>query len=149
MAGIKAVQASCDAEIEDMTVTPAAESDETVMEAPMVVTEVPIEVEGVKLELYDLPAKVAKGEVVYFKGKLTENGKGKAKAKITIREHDRTFLMDEVLVKDYTEEDGSFYIGWEARRVDMWDDTAEIYAQYDRDQKPKHLRSEIKSIVIK
>ena len=148
MTGIKALQSSCNTEIEDMTVKQAEAADES-METSVIVTEMPMEAEGIKLELNDLPNMVQKGDIVYFKGKLIENGKGIGKAKITIREHDRSYFMDEVLVKGYTEEDGSFDLGWKARRVDLWDDTAEIYAQYDRDQKPKHIRSEIQSVMIK
>ncbi|TRO52206.1 DUF1508 domain-containing protein [Candidatus Bathyarchaeota archaeon] len=149
MNGISAVQASCNAEIEDMTVKQAETADESMMETSVVATEMPMEAEGIKLELVDLPDMVQKGDIVYFKGKLTENGKGVSKAKITIREHDRSYLMDEVLAKGYTEEDGSFDLGWKARMADLWDDTAEIYAQYDRDKKPKHIRSEIQSVIIK
>ncbi|TRO53150.1 DUF1508 domain-containing protein [Candidatus Bathyarchaeota archaeon] len=148
MNGIKAVQTSCNAEIEDMTVKQAETADES-METPVVATEMPMEAEGIKLELSDLPNMVQKGDIIYFRGKLLENDKGIGKAKITIREHDRSYLMDEVLIKGYTEEDGSFDLGWKARKVDLWDDTAEIYAQYDRDQKPKHIRSEIQSVIVK
>jgi len=149
MSGIKAIQTSCNAEIEDMTVKQEETDSESMMEPPVVATEMPMEAEGIKLELNDLPDMVQKGDIVYFKGKLVKNGKGIGKAKITIREHDRSFLMDEVLVKGYTEEDGSFDLGWKARMADLWDDTAEIYAQYDRDQKPKHIRSEIQSVIVK
>jgi uncharacterized protein YegP (UPF0339 family) len=149
MNGIKAVQASCNTEIEDLTVKQEETADESMMEPAVMATEMPMEAEGIMLELADLPDSVQKGDIVYFKGKLVENGKGVSKAKITIREHDRSFLMDEVLVKGYTEDDGSFDLGWKARMADIWDDTAEIYAQYDRDQKPKHIRSEIKSVIIK
>jgi uncharacterized protein YegP (UPF0339 family) len=153
MVGIKAVQASCNAEIEDLTVTQEPTTEESVIETAVAATEMtaasPSAVEGIKLELSDLPDSIAKGDILYFKGKLSEGGTGIAKAKITIREHDRSFLMDEVLVKGYTEEDGSFDIGWKARSFDFWDNTGEIYAQYDRDQKPKHIRSSMQSIVAK
>jgi len=153
MNGIKAVQASCNAEIEDLTVSQKPTTEEPMIEAVVAATEMavstPSGVDGIKLELYALPDTVAKGEIVYFKGKLSEGGKGIAKAKITIREHDRSFLLDEVLGKGYTKEDGSFDIGWKTRSFDFWDNTGEIYAQYDRDQKPKHIRTEFQSIVIK
>ena len=149
MNGIKAVQASCNAEIEDMTVSQAEKTTETMVETVAVATEMPMEAEGIKLVLNALPETVAKGEVIYFKGKLTEDGKGVSKAKITVREHDRSFLMDEVLVKGYTEEDGSFDIGWKARTFDFWDNTGEIYAQYDRDKKPQHIRTEFHTVVVK
>ena len=139
MNGIKAVQASCNAEIEDLTVTKPAE----MVEAPV------CEDKELRLELYDLPTAVAKGEVIYFKGKVNENCQGKGKIAISIREHDRSFFFDEVLARGYAEEDGSFVIGWRARTFDFWDNKGEIYAQYDRDQKPKHVRSEFKTIMVK
>ena len=81
MNGIKAVQASCNAEIEDLTVTKPAESKapiEEKAEATMAVApemaEVPVcEDKELKLELYDIPTTVTKGEVVLFTGKITEN----------------------------------------------------------------------------
>lgn len=164
--GIKAVQASCHSEIEDLAVTKPTVSKEPMMEtppAPMMETaptpaiavgsemvEAPVcEDKELKLELYDLPASVAKGEVVIFKGKITENCEGKGKIPVSIREHDRSFFFDEILARDYAKEDGSFSIGWTARTFDFWDHKGEIYAQYDRDSKPKHVRSEFKSIVVK
>jgi len=149
MNGIKAVQTSCNAEIEDLTAT-QPKAEEAMTEATVAASEMAVPApSGLKLELYDLPDTAAKGEIVYFKGKLSEDGKGVAKAKISVREHDRSFLLDEVLVRGYTEEDGSFDMGWKARPFDFWDNTGEIYAQYDRDQKPKHIRSEFQTIVIK
>ena len=155
--GIKAVQSSCNSEIEDLTVTKQPEPTTPMIEstvaastmAPEMVEAPVCEYEGLKLELYDLPAEVPKGEVVYFKGKISESCQGKGKIPVSIREHDRSFFFDEVLARGYAEEDGSFVIGWTARTFDFWDNKGEIYAQYDRDQKPKHIRSEFKTIVVK
>jgi len=145
MNGIKAVQTSCNAEIEDLTV---AKPDTSNVEPEMV--EVPVcEDKELKLELYDVPTEVAKGEIVFFKGKISENCQGKGKIPVSIREHDRSFLFDEVLARGYAEEDGSFTVGWRARKFDFWDSAGEFYAQYDRAEKPKHVRSEFKKIVVK
>ena len=170
MNGIKAVQASCNAEIEDLTVKKPEVSNVPEMkavEAPSVVVpemkaveapsvaepemvEAPVcEDKELKLEFYDLPATVAKGEIVYFKGKISENCQGKGKISVSIREHDRSFFFDKVLARGYAEEDGSFTIGWRANTFDFWDNKGEIYAQYDRAEKPKHIRSEFKNIVVK
>jgi len=151
--GIRAVQKSCEAEIEDLTVTRTEELvvDETETlpkdsEKPMTT----FESTGIKLELAVLPEQVNAGEVIFFKGKLIgDNGAGIPNAKISIREHDRSYLTDEILRVEYTKEDGSFEIGWKARSVDWWDDTAEIYAQYDQDKDIKHIRTVIQKIVIK
>lgn len=157
MNGIKAVQASCNAEIEDLTVKKPEvlnEPEVKTVEAPSVVepemVEAPVcEDKELKLELYDLPATIAKDEIVYFKGKISENCQGKGKISVSIREHDRSFFFDKVLAIGYAEEDGSFTIGWRANTFDFWDNKGEIYAQYDRAEKPKHIRSEFKNIVVK
>jgi uncharacterized protein YegP (UPF0339 family) len=157
MNGIKAVQASCNAEIEDLTVTkptvsnaPMMENAESTMAVEPEMVEAPVcEDKELKLELFDIPTTVAKGEVVLFKGEITENCQGKGKILVSIREHDRSFFFDEVLARGYAEEDGSFSIGWKAKTFDFWDNKGEVYAQYDRDQKPKHVRSEFKTIVVK
>ena len=134
MNGIKAVQASCNAEIEDLTVAkptvsnaPMMENAESTMAVEPEMVEAPVcEDKELKLELYDIPATVAKGEVVLFKGKITENCQGKGKIPVSIREHDRSFFFDEVLARDYAKEDGSFSIGWTARTFDFWDNKGEI-----------------------
>lgn len=155
--GIKAVQSSCNAEIEDLTVTkpvapetPAMEpAAEVAMALDPEMVEVPVcEEKELKLEFYDFPPKVAKGEVVLFKGKITENCQGKGKIPVSIREHDRSFFFDAVLARGYAEEDGSFAIGWTAKTFDFWDKKGEIYAQYDRAEKPKHIRSVFKTIFV-
>jgi uncharacterized protein YegP (UPF0339 family) len=198
MNGIKAVQASCDSEIDDLTVAVPVASSEPVMEKaesmtaaipvapsepimekaeataagipsvpaasgePMMekpevtspampeIDEAPVcEDKELKLHLDDLPATVAKGEIVYFKGKISENCQGKGMIPVSIREHDRSFFFDKILARGYAQEDGSFNIGWRATTFDFWDNKGEIYAQYDRSEKPKHVRSEFKNIVVK
>jgi hypothetical protein len=130
------------------------EPDMKTVETPSVVepemVEAPIcEDKELKLEMYDLPATVAKDDIVYFKGKISENCQGKGKISVSIREHDRSFLFDKVLARGYAEEDSSFTIGWKAKTFDFWDNKGEIYAQYDRAEKPKHIRSKFKNIVVK
>jgi uncharacterized protein YegP (UPF0339 family) len=156
MNGIKAVQSSCNAEIEDLAVAkptvstaPAMETAEAAVALSPEIIEAPVcEEKELKLELNELPAKVAKGEVVLFRGKITENCQGKGKIQVSIREHDRSFFFDKVLAKGYADENGSFTIGWNATTFDFWDNKGEIYAQYDREQKPKHVRSEFKTIFV-
>ncbi len=151
--GIRAVQSSCDAETEDLTVTQTTVPIETAATSVSSTDETTSCTGTVAtvLELEKLPGLVYVEELLFFKGKLgiCATGKGIANAKISIREHDRSFLTDEILVVGYTKEDGSFELGWKARSVDWWDDTAEIYAQYDGDKEAKHVRSNIQKIVIK
>ena len=110
-----------------------------------------VEMCDTKLELNKLPESVTKGEVLFFKGKLSrcDSGAGISNAKVSIREHDRSYLMDEILGFGYTREDGSFEISWKAHASDFWDDTDEIYLQYDGDKKIKHTRTSLQTIVIK
>jgi len=136
-------------EIRDSPVTLMPETTETKKETGLETEMPPAEGTKTKLELFNLPERISKGEVLFFKGRLSRSdGEGIPKAKISIREHDRSFMMDEVLAFEYTKEDGSFDIGWKARSVDFWDDTAEIYAQYDGDNR-SHIRSNIQKIEIK
>ncbi len=136
-------------EIEGSNVTIMPASTESKVESEVETNQPSIEATETKLELFNLPERISKGEILFFKGRLSRsNGEGIPKAKISIREHDKSFMMDEVLAFEYTKEDGSFDIGWKARSVDFWDDTAEIYAQYDGDNQ-SHIRSNIQKIEIK
>jgi len=153
--GIKAMQASCDAEIEDLTVTQEAAPTEPAMEEPAVAMAAapsmapPMDMGEVKLELYKLPDTVAKGDVMYFKGKLSKGDVGIPKVNVRIFEHDRSFMFDgPSWAEGYTNEDGSFNLSTKASAPHFWDNTAKIYAQADGD-KIKKLRSDIQKIVIK
>jgi uncharacterized protein YegP (UPF0339 family) len=157
--GIKAVQASCGVYIEDLTSSQEAAPAETTMgsaiEGPAVAMGTapsmapPMGMGDVKLELYKLPDTVAKGDVVYFKGKLSKGEMGVPKVKIRIFEHDRSFMFDgPSWAEGYTIEDGSFNLAAKVVAPHFWDNSAKIYAQVDGD-KIKHLRSDIQKIVIK
>jgi uncharacterized protein YegP (UPF0339 family) len=145
--GIAAVKSSCDAEIEDLTAAGKVAVQVAVVPkvtAALIEPQVPIAVATVegsgvgsvetKLELTSMPEKATKGDIVSFKGKLTESatGKGIPYAVIDLFERDRSFLNDEWLGDAGTREDGSFTIDWKVRKVDWWDNTAEIYARFYR-----------------
>jgi uncharacterized protein YegP (UPF0339 family) len=156
MNGIKAVQASCDAEIEDLTVSPKPVSAEPVMEETAVTTtatetEMPAssEMPKTKLELYKLPEQVAAGSVIHFKGKLSKGDVGIPDAYIRIYEHDRSFFLDGIWAQGYTMEDGTFDLGCIAKAPHFWDDSARVFAQYDGAEEVKHLRSDFQKIIIK
>ena len=171
--GIRAVQSSCNAEIEDLSVTQTPTPVETKVTSATTISETAepiVETKGASvsavtetvasivgmaeskveavpasvgnampsvemcettLVLNQLPESVTKGEILFFKGKLSrcDNGEGIPNAKISIREHDRSYLLDEVLEVAYTKEDGSFENRWKARTADFWDNTDEFYAQ--------------------
>lgn len=158
--GIHAVQASCDAEIEDLTVAPKSASAEPEMEivapvAAATASAMPmatsVGVAETKLELYDLPEKAERGEMVSFKGKLirSDNGAGIPNARVDINEQDRSFFNDELLAHAHTMDDGSFSVDWKARHLDWWDDTGEIYANFRGNEHAKPAKTDIKKIIIK
>ncbi len=167
LAGIKVMQESCGAEIEDLTVTPIPVPPEPVMQetvvpaAPAVATTatvatasavemqtpMPIETGLLKLELYKLPDMVAKGDIVYFKGKLSKDNIGIPKATIRIFEHDRSFMLDAAWARGYTEPDGSFNLSAKVTPPHFWDNSAKIYAQADANN-IKQVRSDIQKIII-
>jgi uncharacterized protein YegP (UPF0339 family) len=168
--GIKAMQASCDAEIEDMSVAPKPVPVMPMMEEPEPVMEEPAMAEAAvataaavgtampsatemaepKLELYKLPEQVAKGSVVHFKGKLSkgDSGEGIPDAYIRVLEHDMSFRLDPAWARGYTMEDGSFDLGVKVKAPHFWDDSATVYAQADGDI-VKNLKSDIQKIIIK
>jgi uncharacterized protein YegP (UPF0339 family) len=154
--GIEAVKTNCDAEIEDLTVVqmPIIVPKDAPMEieepiAPAVAKEIGIV--DTKLELFNMPQKATKGDTVTFQGKLTNlsTGKGIPYAVIDLFERDRSFFNDEWLADAGTKEDGSFSIEWKVRRVDWWDDTAEIYARFYRHITAKASKSTIHKIALK
>jgi len=154
--GIKAVQASCDAEIEDLTVSPKPVSSEPVMEENTIATvastqtmSAPSEMAKTKLELYKLPEQIAAGSVIHFKGKLSKGDAGIPDAYIRIYEHDRSFFLDGIWAHGYTMEDGTFDLGCIAKAPHFWDDSARVFAQYDGAEEVKHLRSDFQKIIIK
>jgi len=122
-----------------------------VMETPTPIvmeTPTPIGMDQTKLEFYKLPDTVAKGEVVYFKGKLSKGGVGIPKVNIRIFEHDMSFMLDAAWAGGYTNEDGSFNVAAKVEPPHFWNDTAKLYAQADGDN-IKRLRSDIQKITIK
>ena len=160
MNGIRAVQASCNAEIEDLTVTKKPVAVEPKMEAvaPAVATPTvampmatAVGVAETMLELYDLPMSAAKGEIVSFKGKLvrSDTGQGIPDARVDINERDRSFLNDELLAHAHTMDDGSFSVDWKARGLDWWDDTGEIYAHFRGNENARPAKTGIHKIIIK
>jgi uncharacterized protein YegP (UPF0339 family) len=160
--GVEAMQKSCDAEIEDLSITPKPVAAEPMMEraepmmeeataATTAVSEMEktpaTEMAETKLELYKLPETVAKGDVVYFKGKLSKGDMGIPKVKIRIFEHDRSFMLDAAWADGYTNEDGTFNLGVKVVPPHFWDNSAKIYAQADGN-KIKQLRSDVQKIII-
>lgn len=152
MMGIRAVQASCDAEIEDLTAAKTAVSAEPVKEKMTDVAEKSmVGVIDTNILLDKLPESANKGDKLSLKGKLvrSDTGQGIGEAVVKIYEHDRSFAFDEFLAEGETKDDGSFNIDWKVRKTDWWDNTAEIFAEFNGNERAKPSRSEIQSLVVK
>jgi len=158
MNGIRAVQASCNAEIEDLMATkkPApveAKMGAVAAAAPAVAMPMAASVgtAETKLELYNLPASAAKGDIVAFQGKLvrSDTGNGLPNARININERDRSFFNDELIDHAHTMDDGSFNIDWKARGLDWWDNTGEIYTHFRGNENANPSKTNIRKIIIK
>jgi uncharacterized protein YegP (UPF0339 family) len=131
MRGIEAVQKSCDAEIEDLTIT------QTVEEAPEVHAEPAVGAVDTTLKMSCPPTSVDLNSIVTFEGKLmtSDLNKGVGDAEIGIYERDRSFMGDDVLVSGMTNKDGTFSIDWKAKQQDWWDDSVEVYARFEGTEK--------------
>jgi hypothetical protein len=155
MNGIRAVQASCNADIEDLAVTKKPAVVEPAMAAAAPVAAMPMAASvgtaETKLELYNLPASAAKGEIVSFQGKLvrSDTGAGVPDARVDINERDRSFFNDELLAHAHTTNDGSFSADWKARGLDWWDDTGEIYAHFRGNENARPAKTGIHKIIVK
>ena len=152
MHGIEAVQNSCDAEIEDLTVDQQAKDKklaETIMKScaanvttesitympyePMEVCKEPAEgVNPTSVRLDAPPVKIDSGTTITLTGKLTTAASCEGIGCVTIHifEHDRSFLRDDFLASGQTNPDGTFSIDWMAKQRDFWDDKVQIYAQF-------------------
>jgi len=160
--GVAAVKSSCNAEIEDLTAAGKVAVEVAVvpkviapMETAAPITVATVEGSGIgvvdtKLELTNMPEKATKGDIMTFKGKLTNSttGKGVPYAVIDLFEKDRSFFNDEWLGDAGTREDGSFSIDWKVRKVDWWDNIAEIYARFYKHITAQSSRSTIYKIKI-
>ena len=100
MNGIKAVQNSCSAEIEDLTVTQAVEETKMVEESGSITTKL----------VFDPPKSVKKGSIVKLDGKLVraDTEEGISHVKIQIMDADRSFMKDDIVTFAETNADGFF-----------------------------------------
>ena len=150
--GIEAVQNSCDAEIEDLTVdqeTKEKKLAEAVYKSCHsgvttedliynqykhieVCKEPPPGVNATILELSTPLNTIDSGSAVCFSGKLTitNSGEGIGCLLVHIFERDRSFLSDDLLAFGPTNPDGTFSIDWTAKQRDFWDDKIQVYARF-------------------
>jgi len=97
----------------------------------------------------DAPASnVSNGKDVVFMGKLIEEETGKPIGNRTLRILDEDIGRDDTLASGLTGEDGSFVISWTAKKTDIFDNTAEIYAQFDGDEKYRCTKSRVFVVTV-
>ena len=152
MHGIEAVQNSCGAEIEDLTVNQETKKKELAeavykscysglttedliynqFENIEVCKEPPPGVNASNVDLYPPPEVVDSGTKICFSGKLTmsNSGEGIGCLMVHIFERDRSFLQDDLLAFGPTNPDGTFSIDWIAKQRDFWDDKIQVYARF-------------------
>ena len=146
--GIDAVQRSCDAEIEDLTVTQVAEEEDEAVEE--VCKEPAAGVNDTVLLLDKLPASVDSDTTLTFKGNLTvhDTVEGVGCAEIYIMEEDRSFLRDDLLVSGATNNDGTFAIDWVAKQKDFWDNKLQVYAKFKGTKNYRPSKSEVQKMKV-
>ncbi len=97
----------------------------------------------------DVPASnVSNGKDVVFTGKLIEEETGKPIGNRTVRILDEDIGRDDTLASGLTGEDGSFMISWTAKKTDVFDNTAEIYARFDGDEKYRRTKSRVFVVTV-
>lgn len=98
------------------------------------------------ITLEDLPAKARVGELVVFKGKLTITTTGKPIPNAPVNLYERDIGRDDLLVEGTTDAEGNYAIRWTARKVDFFDDTAELYVRFIGDE--EHRACNTKQFII-
>jgi len=143
--GIEAVQNSCDAEIEDLTIDQVAKEEQETEEVEEVCKEPAPGVNATVLLLDSLPASVDSGSTLTFRGKLTvhDTVEGVGCAEVHIFEKDRSFMRDDLLVSGATNNDGTFAIDWIAKQKDFWDDKIQVYASFKGTENYRPSKSDV------
>ena len=97
-----------------------------------------------------LPSRVKKGSSIAFSGRLYGNelGQGAVKAKVNIHESDGELLKETQVASGVTNLNGDFNIKWIAKKMDWWDNSIEIYANFEGTSSLKPSISEKHSISI-
>jgi len=148
--GIEAVQRSCDAEIEDLTVDQTSKKMNETAGIEEVCKEPTHGLHNTVLLLDDLPDSVKSDTTITFTGKLTDHDtvEGVGCAEIDIFEQDRSFMRDDLLASGATNNDGSFGIDWIAKQKDFWDDKIQVYARFKGTENYKAAKSDVKKMEV-
>lgn len=96
------------------------------------------------------PHNVKKGSGIAVSGRLYGNGLGQGvvKAKISIYESDGPLFKGTYLASGTTNLNGGFNIEWIANKMDWWDNSMEIYANFEGTSSLKPSISEKHAISI-
>ena len=151
MNGINAVQKSCNAEIEDLTIH-QSEKEEEIAEMKAIPSEKE-KTNSVHTKIDFNPPKTAKkGAAVVFKGRLlkSDSNEGVVNARIDIMDADRSFMKDDLMTTTVTRSDGSFNANWIAKPMDWMDATVEVYAVFKgKDEfKPTCSKKSILTVIM-
>ncbi|MCW4022840.1 MAG: DUF1508 domain-containing protein [archaeon] len=160
--GIEAVQRSCGAEIEDLTVEQATELDKEDCNAKVTIESITFYTIGeickaptpglnnTVLMLDDVPTAVKSDTTITFTGRLKEHDtdEGVGCAQVYIYEHDRSFMRDDFLASGTTDNDGAFSIDWVAKQKDFWDDKVQVYAMFRGAEHYNPSKSDIKHVRV-
>lgn len=79
-------------------------------------------------------AKAKVGERVVLKGRLTVTATGKPIPNAPVNLYERDIGKDDLLIEGTTDAEGNYAIEWTARKVDFFDDTAELYVRFIGDE---------------
>jgi uncharacterized protein YegP (UPF0339 family) len=150
MNGIGAVQRSCGAAIEDLTIDHASKEPDERDEIDEVCKTPAAGLNNTVLLLDNLPNSVKSDTMITFTGKLTvhDTVEGIGCGEIDIFEHDRSFMKDDLLASGATNNDGTFGIDWLAKQKDFWDDTIEVYARFKGTPNYKPAKSDVKKMRV-
>jgi hypothetical protein len=95
------------------------------------------------------PSNVTVGSTVTFTGKLVEAESETPVTGSTIKLFDSDVEKDDLIASGISERDGCFKIRWRAKKIDRWDNTAEIYAKFEGNDDYRPSESNHYSIVLK
>jgi hypothetical protein len=151
MQGVNAVKRYASAEIVDLTspLPPTKKAED--LSAEILERAKTLGVASAFLHLEDPTLdrpRVPKGTQVIFRGRLQSGVEGISGATVIICEHDRSFMSDDHIATGTTEQDGSFEIPWEAREMDWWDDSVEVYAKYEGSKSYLPARSKLYTLYV-
>lgn len=104
---------------------------------------------GTVLILDPPPTSVTVGSAVVFNGRLSEEAGGTPVPDVTVKVFDSDVGGDDLLATGTTGMDGRFSMEWTAKKTDLRDNTAEIYAKFEGDDSHRQSKSDQYTIMLK